>query len=129
MNRAVKDETRRQVWYNGHSTTADLVAAGVPLVTLPGVLPAFYSVFPFSSLFLSSLELSDTQVYEPGIRAILGTASHSGFLLSDVCFQITGLWFLSQVLGFRVGNIRAPVVKGHLKETLDSETVLDFSSV
>ena len=31
---------------------------------------------PSSSLLLSSLELSDTQVYEPEIRALLGTASH-----------------------------------------------------
>ena len=31
---------------------------------------------PFSSLLLSSLELSDTQVYEPYIRARLGTAAH-----------------------------------------------------
>jgi len=30
----------------------------------------------FSSLSLSSLELSDTQVYTPYIRALLGTASH-----------------------------------------------------
>ena len=29
-----------------------------------------------SSLLLSSLELSDKQVYEPWIRALLGTASH-----------------------------------------------------
>jgi len=29
-----------------------------------------------SSLLLSSLELSDTKVYEPHIRALLGTASH-----------------------------------------------------
>jgi len=29
-----------------------------------------------SSLLLSSLELSDTQVYEPYIRALLGTTSH-----------------------------------------------------
>jgi len=29
-----------------------------------------------SSLLLSSLELSDTKVYEPQIRALLGTASH-----------------------------------------------------
>jgi len=29
-----------------------------------------------SSLLLSSLELSDTKVYEPSIRALLGTASH-----------------------------------------------------
>ena len=31
---------------------------------------------PSSSLLLSSLGLSDTQVYEPQIRALLGTASH-----------------------------------------------------
>ena len=29
-----------------------------------------------SALLLSSLELSDTQVYEPEMRALLGTASH-----------------------------------------------------
>jgi len=29
-----------------------------------------------SSLLLSRLELSETQVYEPYIRALLGTASH-----------------------------------------------------
>jgi len=32
--------------------------------------------FSFSSLLLSSLELSDTTVYEPEIRARLGTAAH-----------------------------------------------------
>ena len=32
--------------------------------------------FSSFSLLLSSLELSDTQVYEPLIRALLGTASH-----------------------------------------------------
>ena len=32
-----------RVWYNGHSTTADMVAAGVPIVTLPGLLPALFS--------------------------------------------------------------------------------------
>ena len=31
---------------------------------------------PSSSLLLSSLELSDTKVYEPGIRALLGAVSH-----------------------------------------------------
>jgi len=31
---------------------------------------------PSSSLLLSSLELSGTKVYEPQIRALLGTASH-----------------------------------------------------
>jgi len=30
----------------------------------------------FSYVLLSSLELSDTKVYEPSIRALLGTASH-----------------------------------------------------
>ena len=32
------------------------------------------------SLLLSSLELSDTKVYEPYIRALLGTAAHFLFL-------------------------------------------------
>ena len=31
---------------------------------------------PSSSLLLSSLELSATKVYEPQIRALLGTAAH-----------------------------------------------------
>ena len=34
------------------------------------------SVFSLSSFLLSSLELSDTNVYEPSIRALLGTATH-----------------------------------------------------
>ena len=34
------------------------------------------AVLLFSSLLLSSLELSDTKVYEPEIGALLGTASH-----------------------------------------------------
>jgi len=34
--RALADFALDSVWYNGHSTTADVVAAGVPLVTLPG---------------------------------------------------------------------------------------------
>ena len=34
-------------------------------------------VFSSSSLLLASLVLSDTKVYEPYIRALLGTASHS----------------------------------------------------
>ena len=42
---------------------------------------------PSSSLLLSSLELSDTQAYEPYIRALLGT-SHTvdfeGFVASDI---------------------------------------------
>jgi len=33
-------------------------------------------IFSSSSLLLSSLELSDTQVYAPSIRARLGTAEH-----------------------------------------------------
>jgi hypothetical protein len=34
------------------------------------------STFSSSSLLLSSLELSDAQIYEPQIRALFGTASH-----------------------------------------------------
>jgi len=37
-----------------------------------GISKVFFS----SSLLLSSLELSDTQVHEPYIRALFGTASH-----------------------------------------------------
>ena len=37
---------------------------------------------PSSALLLSSPELSDTKVYEPEIRAHLGTASHSGLTRS-----------------------------------------------
>jgi len=37
---------------------------------------AWSPVFSSSSLLLSSLESSDTQVYEPLIRALLGTAAH-----------------------------------------------------
>ena len=33
------------------------------------------ALFPSSSLLLSNLELRDTHVYEPCIRALLGTAS------------------------------------------------------
>ena len=36
--------------------------------------PELYAPFPLLSLLLSSLELSDTQVYEPQIRDLLGTA-------------------------------------------------------
>ena len=35
-----------------------------------------YLLYLLSSLLLSSLELSDTTIYEPWIRALLGTASH-----------------------------------------------------
>ena len=39
---------------------------------MPALPPAFFS----SSSLLSRLELSDTRVYEPQIRALLGTALH-----------------------------------------------------
>ena len=42
----------------------------------PGPIPCFVRTFLITSLLLSSLELSDTKVYEPQIRALLGTASH-----------------------------------------------------
>ena len=38
--------------------------------------PPFHASSSSSSLLLSSLELIDTQVYEPGIRALLGNALH-----------------------------------------------------
>ena len=46
-------------------------------------------VFVFFSLLLSSLELSDTQVYEPEIRARLGTAAH--FCEPVFCLAVTVL--------------------------------------
>ena len=42
----------------------------------PAVRASMTATFFFSSLLLSSLELSDAQVYEPFIRAPFGTASH-----------------------------------------------------
>ena len=42
-----------------------------------------------SSLLLSSLELSDTKVYGPEIRALLGTASH---LCEAVVLKLTPLF-------------------------------------
>ena len=46
----------------------------LPLCNLSGWVNPYNSS---SSLLLSSLELIDTKVYEPQIRALLGTASHS----------------------------------------------------
>ena len=45
-------------------------------VTLPRSEVRQCNVLSSPSLLLSSLELSDTKVYEPQIRALLGTASH-----------------------------------------------------
>jgi len=47
----------------------DRIRAGVPRKE------GWMNIFS-SSLLLSSLELGDTKVYEPYIRALLGTASH-----------------------------------------------------
>ena len=38
--------------------------------------PRFFTISSSSSLLLSSLDLSDTRIYEPSIRALLGTARH-----------------------------------------------------
>ena len=51
----------------GKGDRTPLILRGTPILAL---------VLSFSSLLLSSLELSDIQVYEPFIRAFLGTASH-----------------------------------------------------
>jgi len=40
------------------------------------IVCAIYVWYFFSSLLHSSLELSDTKVYEPYVRALLGTAAH-----------------------------------------------------
>ena len=68
----------------------------------------------FSSLLLSSLELSDTKVYEPQIRARLGTAAHSceeGVLKlrTAVCVRTTCMAFARpsrRCHAFRVGSNR-----------------------
>ena len=49
---------------------------GICLPCRPAGTCCLCSRFTASSLLLSSLELSDTKVYEPYIRALLGTASH-----------------------------------------------------
>ena len=41
-----------------------------------GGQPSWVGAGSSSSLLLSRLQLSDTQVYEPSMRALLGTASH-----------------------------------------------------
>jgi hypothetical protein len=51
----------------------------------PKAVPGERDIFLFfslSSLFLSRLELSDIQVYEPSIRALLGIALHMREMLS-----------------------------------------------
>ena len=66
----------------------------------PGLLRKWWGLcLSSSSLLLSSLELSDAKVYEPQIRALLGTASqfwvasparHFGLQVSIVGFQVSG---------------------------------------
>ena len=57
-------------------------AASLPSLALPGSdfgaasLRRRHPVILSASLLLSSLELSDTNVYEPYTRALLGTAAH-----------------------------------------------------
>ena len=48
----------------------------IVMIRLTGLVVAAI-VTPSSSLLLSSLELSDTKVYEPQIRALLGTTSQT----------------------------------------------------
>ena len=52
------------------------VIPGCPAPTIVQVAHTPNAVSSSSSLLLSSLELSDTKVYEPEIRARLGTAAH-----------------------------------------------------
>ena len=58
-----------------------------------GRLGALSLFFFSSSLSLSSLELSDAKVYEPSIRALLGTASHFCEVVSysEIAFAHGGL--------------------------------------
>ena len=52
------------------------VTMGFAATPLPGKRKLHLHLNLLSSLLLSRLELSDTQVYEPHIRALLGTTSH-----------------------------------------------------
>ena len=56
-----------------------MLAAGLLLRNVPGPWRELMEEVPTSSsssLLLSSLELSDTTIYEPHIRALLGNAPH-----------------------------------------------------
>ena len=46
-----------------------------------------------SSLLRSSLELSDTKVYEPSIRALPGTAAHFCKVVARVCSSLCSVCF------------------------------------
>ena len=57
---------------------------------MTGFAHDFGQIF-FSSLLLLSLELSDTKVYKPSVRALLGTASRFCEVVGQMCW--TGLGF------------------------------------
>ena len=68
---------RRAAWARRHQRPGHQCRWSVPTEIHHRVSLACHACLIFSSLLLSSLELSDnTTIYEPGIRALLGTASH-----------------------------------------------------
>jgi len=70
--RKLTSSTRRQLLDAAESAATQFWSNGAGLA----VVLLETGKISSSSLLLSSLELSDTKVYEPCIRALLGTASH-----------------------------------------------------
>jgi len=58
-----------------------------------------------SSLLLSSLELSDTKVYEPELRALLGSAAHFCKVV-DLKLDIRQLWSGDEPAAHEGGMLR-----------------------
>jgi len=83
LKRAAISATRksRYAWISGHDGDPWPFGRVFSLVQAPSSSSA-------SSLLLSSLELSDTKVYEPYIRALLGTDSH----FCEVVLKLTGTY-------------------------------------
>ena len=69
-----------------------------PLGRLPPFRALSQSILLFPSLLLSSLELGDIKVYEPEIRARLGTAAH----FCEVVVLKLRSWNRSVYLGPRI---------------------------
>ena len=91
-----------------------MVRSARVVLLVVGFEPFFFFFFtlitgPSRSL---SLKLSDTRVYEPQIRARLGTATHFcpvqfsilslGIRVRGLGFRVQGLWFRVEVSGFMV---------------------------
>jgi len=94
-----------RVWVSGLGFEFRVSVSGF-LISGPGFGTSGFGVTS-CSLLLSSLELSDTKVYEPEIRALLGTGSHFWFWGLPHVHSAHGMevetW--SRGLGFRVWGL------------------------